>query len=37
MQLINWALVRQPYNWIIIALMCIFMLIGLHLLFPQDE
>lgn len=33
--LINWELLRQPYNWIIVLAMCVFALIFLALVFPQ--
>jgi hypothetical protein len=34
--LVNWELLKQPYNWIVVFLMCVFALIGLSLLFPQE-
>ena len=37
-QLINWELVRNPYNWVVLFLMTVFAMIALALLFPQlDE
>ena len=35
MRLINWELVRNPYNWVVLFLMTAFALIGLALIFPQ--
>lgn len=35
-KLINWELMRQPYNWIIIFLMCAFALALLAMIFPQQ-
>lgn len=34
-QFINWDLLKQPYNWIIVTVMCVFALIFLSLVFPQ--
>lgn len=36
---INWSLLKEPYNWITVALMTAFALILLSLLMPssQDE
>lgn len=34
--LINWELVRQPYNWAVVVLMCLFALILLSLIWPED-
>lgn len=34
-QLINWELLKQPYNWIVVFLMCVFALIFLSLVFPE--
>lgn len=33
--LINWELIRQPYNWVIVFVMCVFALIFLAFVFPQ--
>jgi hypothetical protein len=33
--LINWDLLKQPYNWIIVFVMCVFALIFLSFVFPQ--
>lgn len=33
--LINWELLKQPYNWLIVLIMCLFALIFLALVFPQ--
>jgi hypothetical protein len=36
-QLINWALIKEPVNWIIVALMLATMLFGLNLIMaPQS-
>jgi hypothetical protein len=35
--LINWELVKQPYNWLVVGIMCIFALVFLGLVFPQDK
>lgn len=35
MSLINWELLKQPYNWIVVFLMCAFALVALSILFPQ--
>lgn len=34
-KLINIELIREPYNWIIVVIMCVFALIFLSLVFPQ--
>jgi hypothetical protein len=34
-QLINWDLIRQPYNWVIVFIMCSMALIFLTLVFPE--
>lgn len=34
-QLINWEILREPYNWVIVFMMCVFALIFLSLVFPQ--
>jgi hypothetical protein len=34
-QLINWELLRQPYNWVIVFVMCVLALVFLSLVFPQ--
>lgn len=34
-QLLNWDLLREPYNWIIVFIMCVFALMFLTLAFPQ--
>jgi len=34
-KLINWDLIREPYNWLIVFLMCCFALTLLALLFPE--
>lgn len=36
-QLINWALIREPYNWIMVFVMCAFALIFLAIVFPQSS
>lgn len=33
--LINWAILKEPYNWIIVLIMCVFALVFLSLVFPQ--
>lgn len=35
--LINWGLLKEPYNWIIVFLMCAFALILLALVFPEGS
>lgn len=32
MELINWDLIANPYNWIVVALMLMIAVYGLHLL-----
>jgi hypothetical protein len=34
---INWELVKQPYNWAVVFLMCVFALALLSLVFPQPS
>lgn len=36
MQLINWTLLREPYNWIVVALMLLIAAFALHLLMAGD-
>lgn len=36
-KLINWDLLKSPYNWITVFLMCSFALIFLALVFPQSS
>jgi len=33
--LINWDLLKHPYNWIVVLLMCAFALVFLSFVFPQ--
>jgi len=33
--LINWALIREPLNWLIVALMLMIFAFGLHLLMGE--
>lgn len=35
-QLINWDLVKSPYNWIVVVLMTAFALMFLHLIMPEE-
>lgn len=35
MTLINWDLVKNPYNWIVVFLMCAFAIVALAIIFPQ--
>lgn len=35
--LINWELLKQPYNWVVVILMCAFGLFALALIFPQEQ
>lgn len=37
MKLFNTDLMSNPYNWIVIFLMCAFAMIGLALIFPQSD
>lgn len=37
MKLFNTELLANPYNWLIVFLMCTFALYGLALVFPQPE
>lgn len=37
MGLLNWDLLRQPYNWIVVFLMCAFALVALTLIFPEPS
>lgn len=34
-KVINIELIKQPYNWIIVVIMCVFALLFLSLVFPQ--
>jgi hypothetical protein len=34
-ELINWDLIRNPLNWIIVVIMCLFALTALSILYPQ--
>ncbi len=34
-KLLNLDLIREPYNWIVVFLMCAFALVFLSLVFPQ--
>lgn len=34
---INFAIIKQPLNWVTVFLMCAFALILLHLIFPQAK
>jgi hypothetical protein len=34
--LVNWAMLREPYNWLIVILMLLIGVFALHLLAPQD-
>lgn len=36
-QLINWALIKEPYNWIVVFLMCAFALVALSFVFPEPQ
>lgn len=36
-QLINWELLRQPYNWVIVFVMCVMALAFLTLVFPEAD
>lgn len=33
--LINWGLLKEPYNWLIVFIMCVMALIFLTIVFPQ--
>ncbi len=33
--LINWELLKNPYNWIVVVLMTAFALILLHVIMPE--
>lgn len=35
--LLNWDLLKNPYNWIIVFLMCVFAMFALALVFPPLE
>lgn len=35
MKLINWDLLKHPYNWVVVFLMCSFFLIALSFVFPE--
>lgn len=37
MKLLNLDLMANPYNWIVIFLVCVFAMIGLALVFPQTD
>lgn len=34
MRLLNWDLIANPYNWVVVFLMCAFAMAGLSLVFP---
>jgi hypothetical protein len=34
--LINWELIREPYNWAFVVLVLMFGLVLLHLLSPEE-
>lgn len=34
--LINWDLLKQPYNWLIVGLICLFWLALLAIVWPQE-
>lgn len=36
-RLINTDLIKNPYNWIVVFLMCLFGLVFLGLVFPQAK
>jgi hypothetical protein len=36
-KLINWELLKQPYNWVIVFLMCVVALVFLSLVFPESS
>lgn len=35
--MLNWDLMKNPINWVIVALMCLFAVFGLNLLLGQPE
>lgn len=37
MKLINMELIGNPYNWVVVFVMCVFALIFLALVFPQSK
>jgi hypothetical protein len=37
MKLLNTELLANPYNWIVVFLMCAFAMVGLALIFPQSD
>lgn len=36
-QLINWELMREPYNWAVVVLMCLFALVLLSIVWPEGQ
>lgn len=37
MRLLNTDLLANPYNWVVVFLMCAFAMVGLSLIFPSIE
>lgn len=37
MSLINWALIKEPYNWITVVLMTAFALLLLSIIMPEPS
>jgi hypothetical protein len=33
---INWELIRNPYNWVVIGLMVVILALSLHLIFSSQ-
>lgn len=33
---INWDLIRNPYNWVVVGLMAVILLMALHLIFKDS-
>lgn len=36
MTLINWSIIKEPYNWITVVFMTAFALLLLNLIMPED-
>lgn len=32
---INWDIIRNPYNWVVVALMTVILMLALHLIFSE--
>lgn len=37
MNIINFELLKNPLNWVIVAVICLFALLLLHIISPEDQ